>query len=98
MSATARSLRPTTVPRYNTVRAFVAQVCADKKQEKPVQEAGTEKTDLDLIVNRKKMRSRAGQGPVTFYAAVRVLSGPASRLVNRPALADRLPDCLPVNK
>lgn len=34
-----------------SVRAFVAQVCAQRKQEKPVQEAGTEKTDLDLIVN-----------------------------------------------
>lgn len=38
--------------RYDTVRAsVVAQVCAERKQEKPVREAGTEKTDLDLIVN-----------------------------------------------
>lgn len=38
--------------RYGTVRAsVVAQVCAERKQEKPVREAGTEKTDLDLIVN-----------------------------------------------
>lgn len=45
---------PTTAAhhRYDTVRAsVVAQVCAERKQEKPVREAGTEKTDLDLIVN-----------------------------------------------
>lgn len=42
---------PTTAAhhRYETVRA--SEVCAERKQEKPVREAGTEKTDLDLIVN-----------------------------------------------